>query len=549
MPGGRTSVSQNCYREDRVLRSWVRGLVCVLTAVAGCIPACAASDDQLQELIQRLEAAEARIHELEQQVQQQQEAPAQDSDDSVPAVKPATWSDSSRPTDPTVEPKWNSQESWEELMKNNAQLSSRIDKSVQSGSKGTRSMKVKGRIHSDYWSFPRTDSGINQLETLDPNSTPQDRLGFRRLRFGVEGDLNPNTGYKIEMEFAGGDESEFRDAWIAMKDVKHFQTVTIGNHKRPYGLDHLNSSRHNVFLERPFVIESFNQDARRLGISSKGHTEDLSWNWLYGVWNQRLIQDEGNYISDHLQGQIAGRLANTWWYDERSGGRGYAHSAVSATVAHPDGSTLLDPVVPGRTEARNEAQFNHRPEARSASRWLDTGRIIGADWYELIGLEQVINVGPLQIVGEYQNVFLQRDSGFRDVHLHGGYVYVSYFLTGEHMPWNRKSGTLDRVVPFENFFLVDRCCGGTGTGWGAWQVAVRYSYADFNDGDGDPTITSQEVFGGIGEAVTIGLNWVWNPNTRLQFNYLNGSISDRNLLGTLVGGDYEIFGARLLVDF
>jgi len=72
------------------------------------------------------------------------------------------------------------------------------------------------------------------------------------------------------MEFAGGNDSEFRDAYIRVKDVSWLQTVLIGNQKRPYGLDHLNSSRHNVFLERPFVIEAFNQDARRLGIVSYG---------------------------------------------------------------------------------------------------------------------------------------------------------------------------------------------------------------------------------------------------------------------------------------
>jgi len=269
-------------------------------------------------------------------------------------------------------------------------------------------------------------------------------------------------------------------------------------------------------------------------------SEDEAWNWRFGVYNQRLIQDEGNYTSDHLQGEIAGRLANTYWYDESSDGRGYAHWAISGTAAHPDGSTNANPVNNGQTEAINEARFRHRPEARSVNRWLDTGVIAQTDWYELIGLEKVINVGPLQIVGEYQNVFIQRDGGLGDLHLHGGYVYASYFLTGEHMPWNRKAGTLDRVKPYENFFLVDRCCGGTGTGWGAWQLALRYSYANLND---------KNINGGIGEAVTYGLNWLWNPNTRLQFNYINGRITDRNLNGTLVGGPYDIVGARFMIDF
>jgi phosphate-selective porin OprO/OprP len=308
-------------------------------------------------------------------------------------------------------------------------------------------------------------------------------------------------------------------------------------------LDHINSSRYNVFIERPFVVESFNQDARRLGIASYGVSEDEAYNWRFGVYNQRLIQDEGNYISDHYQGEICGRFANTIWYDECSDGRGYAHWAVSGTWARPDGSTPADNGNIGRDA--NEARFRTRPEARSTSRWLDTGRIAGADTYRMFGLEGVVNVGALQVVGEYQNLQLDRDPGFGpDVTLYGGYMYASYFLTGEHIPWNRRTGTLGRVKPFENFFMVKTCDGCTGTGWGAWQVALRYSYANFTD---------EDVFGGIGESLTFGLNWHWNPNARMQFNYIHGDISDRNVTDvnglTFTGGSYDIIGTRLMVDF
>jgi phosphate-selective porin OprO/OprP len=511
-----------------------------------------ASDEQIRKLIERLEAAETRIQELE-QLQNQSAPVAKDVDAGASTVAPVSWAaDDGDKVDPTIkeltsdwEKKWNAQ------AKTNSDLKEAFKKSVQSGSSGTKLMKASGRIHMDYWGIPNASPGINLIETGNVNNTPQDRVGFRRMRFGLGGDVNPNVGYQIEMELAGGNNSEFRDVYISAKDLSWLQTVIVGNHKRPYGLDQLNSSRYNVFLERPFVIESFNQDARRLGVSSNGVSDDEAWNWRYGVWTQRLIQNEGNYTSDHLQGEIAGRLANTYWYDKRSGGQHYAHWAISATFAHPDGSTGGDPAAPnfGLTESQNEARFRHRPEARTISRWLDTGRISGADWYEMIGVEKVINFGPLQFVGEYQNLFMQRDTGFRDVHLHGGYVYASYFLTGEHMPWNRKTGTLDRVKPRENFFMIDRCCGGTDTGWGAWQVAARYSYADFNDQDGIPGITNQDVVGGLGESVTLGLNWLWNPNTRLQFNYINGTIRNRNVGGALVGGNYDILGARFSIDF
>jgi phosphate-selective porin OprO/OprP len=288
------------------------------------------------------------------------------------------------------------------------------------------------------------------------------------------------------------------------------------------------------------VFVAFNQDARRRGICSGGVSDDQAWNWQYGVFNQRLVQDEGHYDSDHYQAELAGRLANTIWYDECSGGRGYAHWGVSGAVADPDGSNngAAPPPNPwGRAD--NEAQFSTRPEARSVERWLDTGAILGADQYELLGLESVLNVGPVQIVGELQNVWLQRNGG-GDPHFHGAYVYVSYFLTGEHIPWDRESGQLDRVVPYENFFLVDRCDGGVGGGCGAWQVALRLSYLDLTDHD---------ILGGIGESVTLGLNWYWNPYARLQFNYSYGQIYDHEPVAGQTFGDYHIVGTRLNIDF
>ena len=52
----------------------------------------------------------------------------------------------------------------------------------------------------------------------------------------------------------------------------------------------------------------------------------------------------------------------------------------------------------------------------------------------------------------------------------------------------------------------------------------------------------------MGESFTLGVNWHWNPNARLQLNYING-----NIVGNQVrpgnDADYNILGARFMVDF
>ncbi|EMI51973.1 OprO/OprP family phosphate-selective porin [Rhodopirellula sallentina] len=409
------------------------------------------------------------------------------------------------------------------------------NKSIVVSGTSKSTMKVSGRVHVDAWGFDH-DENINEIAANDNDES--NRLGFRRLRFGVKGKIKDNMIYKIEMELAGGNDSEFRDAFLGWTDLPYLGEVLLGNQKRPYGLDHLNSSRYNVFIERPFVIEAFNEDARRLGLQSYGVSDNQAWNWRYGVFNGRNVQDEGNYVGDHLQLEFAGRLANTIWYDQTSGGRGYAHWAISGT--HSDVSTNQSRDADGNEDdgALAESRFRTRPEGRTAgTRWLDTGRIDGLDYYNILGLETVVNLGALQFVGEYQSNWGERN-GFEDVHLHGAYGYVSYFLTGEHIPWDRESGTLGRVKPFENFWLVDTAGGGRSAGWGAWQIAARLSYADFSD---------EDVTGGEAESLTLGLNWHWNTNARMQFNYITGNIENRT---DLVGqGDYDIYGARFMVDF
>jgi phosphate-selective porin OprO/OprP len=103
-------------------------------------------------------------------------------------------------------------------------------------------------------------------------------------------------------------------------------------------------------------------------------------------------------------------------------------------------------------------------------------------------------------------------------------------------------GQLDRVEPFENFFLVDTARDGVQGGWGAWQVAARYSTLDLSD---------DNIQGGIGDSVTLGVNWYWNAYAGMQFNYIYGNIYDNevNAVNGIDYGDYQIVGVRFRMDY
>ncbi|MFK8113002.1 MAG: OprO/OprP family phosphate-selective porin [Rubripirellula sp.] len=410
------------------------------------------------------------------------------------------------------------------------------------------SWKMGGRIHLDNWNFVNTDAGTNTLETGDPTDDPEDRWDFRRIRLEFSGKVPNNMLFRTQIDFNNPAVAEMKDVYFGFEGLPNNQQLWIGNQKRPIGLDHLNSSRHNMFLERPLAVETFNEDARRLGVCMHGHNDDLTFAWHYGAFLLENLNTDGRYRGDFNEGGLYGRLVATPWYDEVSGGRGYFHAAVVGSVNPTDGDGTLD-----HDDNANEGRFRTRPLGRSDNRWWNTNRIQGAENYQQIGCEMMLNIGAFQVTSEYFGTFVQRDAlgGFNgeDLTFHGGYIFANYFWTGEHIPLNRVAGTIDRVKPFENFFVVDRCCGGTGKGMGALSTGVRFDYLDLSDSD---------IRGGQGYAVTAGMNWYWTAYSKLQTNMIWGEIENAGQatpgagnvpLAAGVDGDFAILGMRYMLDF
>ena len=118
------------------------------------------------------------------------------------------------------------------------------------------------------------------------------------------------------------------------------------------------------------------------------------------------------------------------------------------------------------------------------------------------------------------------------------YVQAAYLLTGEVRPYNKTAGVLGRIKPLRPF----GDCGG----WGAWEVAARYSDMNLN-----PTVPFQAVppvgqtfGGGHLHDWTLGLNWYLNQHTKFQLNYI---IANSNRLG--VSSSCDILALRAQLDF
>src|SRR5690606_33898734 len=147
-------------------------------------------------------------------------------------------------------------------------------------------------------------------------------------------------------------------------------------------------------------------------------------------------------------------------------------------------------------EDDNTFRLSARPESGVADdRFLDTGRLAGVEHYQAWNGEIAYMRGPFSVQGEY--AFMDADRSNRpDPTFEGGYVTVSYVITGERRRYSRSTGVLGGVR-----VRKDRQ---------ALEVAARYSFLD---------LESETVSGGREENITLGLNWYLNRNVRIMANY------------------------------
>jgi phosphate-selective porin OprO and OprP len=106
----------------------------------------------------------------------------------------------------------------------------------------------------------------------------------------------------------------------------------------------------------------------------------------------------------------------------------------------------------------------------------------------------------------------------------GYYGEVGYFLTGEQRPYSTAKGAWTTVHPASPFSL-------SGDGWGAFEVAARYSFADLNSG----SPVKGGVFGGKQSIYQVGLNWYPVTNVRFLLDYLIAGVDRRASPGAPAG--------------
>lgn len=364
---------------------------------------------------------------------------------------------------------------------------------------GSFEFKPGGRVQVDYAHY---DADQQQLG---------DGTAIRRARLSAEGKVFRVWDYKVEYEFSSSNASDaaargIRDAYLRYTGFNPV-TITVGNFKEPFSFEQVTSDSAVTFLERS-LIDVF-APSRHIGAAVQ--TSGANWSLAGGLFGERPEDDVAAEGDEGYDITARGTWAPFW-----NTGR-VLH--VGAAVRR------LDP-----SDSTNDLRWRARPESNITDvRLVDTGVLGGTDDVISYGLEAAGEWGPWSLQSEYIGTRVNRKST-SDVDLNGWYVLTSWFITGESRPYKVSEGVFDRVTPL----------GIVGQGGiGAWELALRLSQLDLNDG---------LLVGGKQRNLTVGLNWHLTPNVKLQANYVKVLEVDRP--GHANDGDEpSAYTVRAQVDF
>lgn len=356
---------------------------------------------------------------------------------------------------------------------------------------GEYSFEIGGTIMVDAATF---DSDLNQLG---------DGTELRKAEIQIEGLMFGEWEYELEIDFENSD-VDVNDAYLKYVSDNP-GSVKIGQFKEPFSLEELTGSSKQTFMERSLINEF--APGRNIGISGNYYWEN--WTVTAGIFGDDINDDPSNE-GDEGWG-VTGRMTWAPFHTKRN----VWHLGVGFSHRVPDED--------------NKTDFATRPESHLTDvKYANTDDILNVKNSNKYGLELASVHGSFSTQAEYIRVDISRSNNAEDVTFDGWYIYASYFLTGESRKYKFKSGKFGNIKPRRDT--------------GAWEIALRYSTIDLNDG---------AITGGEENNITLGLNWYVNKKIRIMTNYIMvDTDTNANDAGSVIGNDQpNILQLRMQVNF
>ena len=358
---------------------------------------------------------------------------------------------------------------------------------------GSFKLRIGGRIHFD-WAFYAADGDIEgTVGSLD------DGTEFRRARIYMSGQIYDNVDFKVEYDFAGGD-SDFTDVYMGVSDLPVVGNIRIGHFKEPFSLEKMTSGNDLTFQERG--LHTVFSPVRNSGIMVFDTMLEDRLSWAVGFFRDTDDFGDGSIGRDY---NVTTRITGVPWYEDQ--GRKLLHLGLAYSHQNYEDDMV---------------RFRERPESHQAPRFVDTMNF-PAEYGDFLGGEIAFVYGPFSLQGEYIQAWVESRRG-PDPAFWGTSVQAGYVLTGEHRSYNLKNAAFAEIKPRRPY--------GNDGGWGAWEVAARYSHLDLNNAN---------IKGGELRDLTFGLNWYLNNNMRIMWNYVRADL--------VRGGDANIYQMRFQIAF
>ncbi|HTU25666.1 MAG TPA: porin [Pirellulales bacterium] len=518
--------------------------------------------DSLQAIVARLEAAEAELAEL--RAQQTQAKP-----------KSQNWLASMQ----------SSQQSASGTSEQNVEgRIANLEREARENRERLPFVRLSGFFQEDTGWFNQDSASHTQLGNI------QNGTGFRRARLQAIGKVSEFTNYSIEMDFAWPGRPSFMDVWGEQTNLP-LGTVRIGQYRQPVTMDGWTSIRHLEFLEQSAPFYAFDP-YRRVGVMDYWHSENQrtmvaasvyasGWTFWNSVNNGTTNATQTSNLGvDNRFGTTLGngaalalRATHLLWYDEPTEGRylmhvggGYNPAQIGNNPSQVGGGTFRAATIPEFFVGDQQGNFS---TLAGTPQFLDTGRFKARD-SQLFHTEWAMNYGSFHVQTEWLGMVVGQDGG-PPVLYDGAYAQCGYFLTGESAGYNKQMAALDyNCQPFSEFFGLGSRKGICG--WGAWEVAARWSYLDLQSGrikasnyvgttgiPGQPGFVPGGAAGpsttnpnpGVLNEATLALNWYWNQFTRVQFNIIFADLCSQYVASPTVShySLTEIYTMRYQIEF
>ncbi len=356
-------------------------------------------------------------------------------------------------------------------------------------------IKMGGRLQYDMMFMSQNDS-------LDAHFTSANGVELRRARFYTSGSIYKNISFKVQIDFAANS-LIVKDAYINISKIPVVGNLKVGNMKEPIGLNTLTSSKYLTFMERP-ITSDLDFD-RKLGVMLHNQHYDKRLSWSAGVFYPTSINNK--YVGNAYH--LTFRLSGLPIYDVENGYK-VLHLGASFSNQYLYNSTLA---------------FASRPEAHLAPKYIkiSTNNIKNMN---AGNFEAALILGRFSLQGEYHLFSFQpsdtaqlNKSSYSSSSYYGTF---SWFITGEHRNYSKSKSSFGMVKPKNNFGK---------DGWGAFELALRYSHTNFNDDD---------LQGGEMSNINFGVNWYLNPAVKLTLNYVHSDVPDYSGVADIVQMRFQV---------